>query len=93
MNIYSIKDTKLGSMGRLMESPNLPVIIRDLKEVVNQDGTTLNKNPEDYQLFQVGEWDEKSGEITPMSPKFMINIIDIMNIVNSDKTKKKAGQK
>lgn len=36
--------------------------LRTFKDLVNEEGTPLNKNPEDYTLYKLGTWNEITGE-------------------------------
>lgn len=39
--------------------------IRSFADAVNDDKTQLSKHPEDFMLFEVGEYDDNTGVITP----------------------------
>ena len=92
-NLYAIKDTKLGSFLKLIESDNLPVMTRDLQQVVMDENSMLSKYPEDYALYQLGTYMETEGKVIGMEPKFCLNISDIKNIALSEKTYNKAKEK
>lgn len=36
--------------------------LRTFKNLVNEKGTPLNTNPEDYTLYKLGSWNEITGE-------------------------------
>lgn len=39
--------------------------LRGMKNEVNKEGSEINAHPTDYELWQVGEFDDQTGEITP----------------------------
>lgn len=62
MMLVSIKDTKSLSFGRPAPAVNKDVAIRDVKILVNDNQSTLiSKFPEDFELWQVGEFHEDTG--------------------------------
>jgi len=40
--------------------------IRTFEDAVNDAQTIFCKHPEDFALFHIGEWDDKTGVITPL---------------------------
>jgi len=39
--------------------------IRSFRQAVNDRDTPINKNPTDYELYKVGDYDDEHGTITP----------------------------
>lgn len=76
--IYSIRDNKVGNYNPPMFVPHLAVVIRQLEEVTNDPKTMLCKYPQDYELYELGEFDEQSGSIKQHDkPIAIMNIIDL----------------
>ena len=63
--IYSIYDTKLQAYLSPFTSPNNEVAIREFSQYAQNQNSPFAKNPNDYQLIQVGEWDDDTGQPTP----------------------------
>ncbi len=54
--------------------------IRSFSQVVNDETTPMGKNPEDYSLFQIGEYDDSSGIINAnATPKLIISALELIN--------------
>lgn len=42
--------------------------VRSFGEAVNDKTTEFNKHPEDYSIFNIGSYDDNTGEIKPSKP-------------------------
>ena len=76
LNLYAIKDTVVGEFQNVIESQNDGVIIRDVTNAIN--ATTdhaLKQNYKDKQLYRLGVYDTKTGEIES-KVEFMYNLTD-----------------
>lgn len=62
MNIYAVYDNKAKAWLDPFVSINNAVAQRHFANGANQEGTQLNKNPEDYTLYHVGTWNDDTGE-------------------------------
>lgn len=76
LKIYSIKDTKIGYMQPFYQN-NEAVAVRSLANAVNSPQlNNINQNLEDMELWQLGTFDDQTGEITS-EIKFVIKAIDL----------------
>ena len=76
LKIYSIKDTKIGYMQPFYQN-NEAVAVRNLSNAVNSPQlNNINQNLEDMELWQLGAFDDQTGEITS-EIKFVIKAIDL----------------
>ena len=73
-NIYAFKDTKIGFMQPFLQQ-NEAVAIRTLKMAVNDEHSQIRNMAEDIQMYQLGTYDDDTGEIVP-EVKFIANAID-----------------
>lgn len=64
MKIYSIKDTKIGFM-QTFTANNKAVALRMFADTCNDENTVLAKHPEDYELYELGDFDTDTGNIEP----------------------------
>ena len=65
IRLYAIKDTLVGFMSPYAQH-NDQYAKRAFENAVNESKpNTINTNPEDKQLFYVGEFDESTGAIIP----------------------------
>lgn len=67
--ICSIHDTKAQVWITPMFFQSAAQAVRSFGDVVNERGTEFNKHPEDYILFKLGEFDERTGELVPVAPE------------------------
>lgn len=75
--LYSIKDTKIGFMNPFLNH-NDGTAIREFTNGANEiNKNSINTNPEDKQLWYLGEYDDQTG-IIQSEPKFLINANDVI---------------
>lgn len=78
MNIYAIKDAKLGAYENLMTIKTDGVAIRLFGQEANNPQSTLNKHPADYDLYRIGRWDDRTGMLHPQEPELVIRAIQLI---------------
>ena len=61
--VISIYDIKSGTYSKPMYALNMPVAQRMFVEACADPDTYLRKSPEDYTLYQLGTFDDSSGEL------------------------------
>lgn len=81
--LYTIRDTLAGygcipGVPAIIEMPTDDYAIRVVKGSVAKDQkpNAFNTNPEDKELWCVGEFDEKTGQITACQPRLVCKAID-----------------
>lgn len=62
INLYSVKDKKVGYMNTWGEL-NDNAAKRDFEDAINDPRSTLNKHPYDMELYRVGTWDDATGAV------------------------------
>lgn len=72
--IYAFKDTKIGFMQPFLQQ-NRSVAIRTLRIAVNDERSQIKAMADDIQLYQLGTFDDESGEITS-DLKYIASAID-----------------
>ena len=60
--VYAIYDNKAETYTIPFFIQNQPMAIRSFKDLVNTEGNQFNKNADDYALYQLGEYEDASGE-------------------------------
>lgn len=73
MRIYSLLDTKLKEFGGLVLGANDEIVKRALREGVPV-GSSLEKYPEDFNLYVVGDFDATTGVLSPIQPQLVDNV-------------------
>ena len=78
LKIYSIKDTKAGFMNPIYLQ-NDEIAIRSIKKAANDvQPNAVNDFPEDKELWCLGTFDEDTGLISAIQPKFLVRVIDFI---------------
>jgi hypothetical protein len=60
--IFAIKDLKM-NFGGVFVAPNRAAAIRLFADTVNRQGSMLYEHSEDFDLYDIGEFDEDTGTI------------------------------
>lgn len=78
--IYAIKDTLVGFMTPFCQ-PNDAFAKRAFKNAVNDTKpNSVNQNPEDKELYLIGEFDEDTGAITPCNVTFLVRASELIEV-------------
>lgn len=82
MNVYSLFDRKLKLYGQLVLERNDYSVQRALVDGIRvSPDTLLGKHPEDFDLLQVGTFDEESGLLQDgerFSPRLVCNVLELV---------------
>lgn len=62
--IYSVYDEKVKSFGTPFYKPTNPSAIRDFSDLAKDQNTSIGRHPEDYTLYQLGEYSDMDGTFT-----------------------------
>nr|QJB18970.1 MAG: nonstructural protein [Microvirus sp.] len=65
MKIYTIYDKKSLSHALPFFFENKGLCLRDLSELVNDGKSLPSKHPHDFSVWEIGEYDQKSGTVVP----------------------------
>lgn len=75
IKLFAVFDSKAALFGQPFSDQQEGSAIRNFSDAVN-DGSNpnnlWNKHPEDFSLFQIGEFDNNSGELIPIIPKSLV---------------------
>lgn len=64
MILMAVRDAQVSCFMRPWVARSEGEAIRAFADLVNEPGHDLNKHPEDYTLFQVGKFDDQTGEVS-----------------------------
>jgi len=78
--VFAIFDKKALAYMAPFFQPNELVAMRNVGSAVADEESLLGKYPEDYDLYQVGTWDDQSGALVAVGPKFLINCASMKRI-------------
>lgn len=63
INLYSVKDTKLGKFAQPFCAPNDDIAKRMLTSTISAGNNNIAEFPEDFQLFKLGKYEEETGTL------------------------------
>lgn len=67
--IFSVFDTKVQSFGLPFFAVNKGAAIRTISDAAADPSTMLNRHPNDFALFLIGEFDSMAGSVRPVNPE------------------------
>lgn len=68
MKICTVKDLAIEAYGRPIFVRHINEALRSFRDEAMDKSTALAKHPDDYELYLIGDYDENTGEITPITP-------------------------
>lgn len=79
MKLFALFDDKLGQFNNPFVQPSRGAAQRAFQDEVNKadDRNFLNKYPEDYSLYQLGDFDEFTGEFVVAKPDLVCRASDV----------------
>lgn len=75
IKLFAVFDSKAALFGQPFSDQQEGSAIRNFSDAVNDasnPNNMWNRHPEDFSLFQVGEFDNNSGELIPTVPKSLV---------------------
>ena len=81
--IVSVKDTAAQAFGRPVFVPSSAVAIRSFRDEVNRKDSTddLAKHPSDFDLYEIGSFDDSTGIIEVFEPRMLARAKDLKESV------------
>lgn len=74
LKILSCFDSKAGVYSTPFYVASLGIGLRAFSDAANTKDSPVNKHPEDYTLFLLGDFDDETGHTTPLAePKLLQN--------------------
>ena len=64
IKILAVHDRALDAYMRPMFVPTIGAGIRAFQDEVNNPESPMNKHPDDYDLFNLGDWDDNTGQFS-----------------------------
>jgi hypothetical protein len=82
LKVYSLRDSKSEIFNAPFYKHTHGEAERDFKSLVNDEKSMVNKYPEDYDLYHLGEYDDNTGKITPLdTPQHLCKAVQLINQV------------
>jgi len=74
--MYSIFDSKAEIYKTPFEQVNNAEAMRTFHDLVNDKNTIISKHPEDYDLYNIGTWDNENGKLETTKVMYLIKGTD-----------------
>lgn len=82
--VFSVKDHKVGIFMRPFFELHVGSALRSWEDACRQSDAPFNKYPNDFSLFQIGEFDDLTGELRMMDPVQLSSAREFINPVQGD---------
>lgn len=86
IKVYSVFDKKTLFYHMPMFAHNKGHVLREMMRLLKKQ-TEFSEYPEDYDLFEIGDYNDASGEIKGKMPEFVANLATLV-----EKREEKNGQ-
>jgi len=73
----AVRDSAVNAFARPFCVPSTAVAIRGFRDEVNRKGSEMNNHPADYELFEVGMFDEDTATMTSCAPRSLSRAVDV----------------
>lgn len=71
--LYALKDTKSSFFNLPWSYMSEPEAVRNMHRLVNDPQTMVHAYPEDYDLYEIGTYDQQTGQICPLeTPRHIV---------------------
>lgn len=77
--MVSVFDRAVQAYGRPFAAPSRGAAIRSFVDEVKREGSDMGKHPKDYELYQVGTFDDVAGVFSADLPELVIRGEDAYN--------------
>lgn len=79
LNIYALFDSQIAAFAQPYFSPTNGSALRAFSDHVNDKNSPVNKHPGDYSVYQLGSYDDQTGEIQPVKPARIGTAVEYLN--------------
>ncbi len=78
--MFTIFDSKVGAYSQPFFSPTKGSALRMFIDNSNSSSSNINKHPEDYTLFQMGDFDDATASYEPLATPLSLGVaIEFIN--------------
>lgn len=77
LKIFSLRDQKIDAFMNPMAMQTPGQIVRMLQDEMQKNDSMLGTHAEDFELFEVGEFDTETGALTGHAPKSILLLADV----------------
>lgn len=76
--VMSIKDSAVQAFNPPFVAPADASAVRDVREIVNSPDSRISKNPDDFELYCVGMWNDQDGTLEPCKARMVARCKDLV---------------
>lgn len=76
MKCFAIRDVKAEGFNVPFFQPTFGLAERMFKQACEDKESSLSKNPEDFSLYYIADFQPASGVLVPVEPKWICNALD-----------------
>lgn len=78
VKLFAVLDSASGIYDGPVPAQTKEVALRNFTHMARNDDSPIGKNPECFSLWQVGEWNDGTGEVVPEAKFVIANAIDLI---------------
>lgn len=79
VKLYSVFDSAAQAYNTPLTFQSEGLAIRSFSDAVNKEDSNFRRHAKDYTLFRIGEFDDATGEIKPLSPQAVVNALQVQD--------------
>lgn len=83
LKVFSVLDSKIGAFGVPFVAVSGPAAQRLLSVTVRDGESLLSRFPEDYALYEIGNFDDQTGELCPCVPVSVCSCVQLKEVVHA----------
>lgn len=68
LQLLAVRDRQLDAFLRPFAAQSIGQAVRSFRDEINNNQSDMNKHPEDYELYHLGEFQDDTGVITATKP-------------------------
>lgn len=78
MLVYSLLDRKMKEFGQLVVARNEESVKRGIVDGLRGSGSLVERHPDDFDLYVVGEFDQETGVLVPVHSRLIGSVAEIL---------------
>lgn len=68
LKVFAVRDRAVDSFGQPIFSVAAGAVVRSFTDEIRKDGTEFNRHPDDYDLYELGEFEQSTGVFSVHEP-------------------------
>lgn len=91
--MYVVYDSKAGIYNKPFYFINHSVAVRAARELLDEPQSEITKNPHDFAMFHVGEYDDETAQIKPSKvQEIIVKFHELKTLVEQTRAREAAQQ-